>query len=302
VLTGKVKQLAERLVDLYARVTAPGLGVAARRGIGARHYMRHGALPVPLHYYQPVFDPATIDVWDRRHPMPGIDWREDGQLQLLDVLGSFGRECVWPEEPGEGYYAQSPSFGYSSAALLHAMVRHLEPARVMEIGAGSSTLIFAAALAANGTGELMSVDPNPAEQVADLPTEVDARRVETLPVDTFQQLGSGDVLFIDSSHVLRTGGDVNYLYLDVLPTLRPGVVVHVHDIQLPYEYPASGPPRVFWTEQYLLQAMLAHSDRYRVLLAGYWVQHDHPDRFQRAFPHWRPERHRVGSSFYLTVT
>jgi hypothetical protein len=108
------------------------------------------------------------------------------------------------------------------------------------------------------------------------------------------------LLFIDSSHVIRMGGDVQFLYLDVLPRLKPGVLVHIHDIQLPYEYPRSYPPRYFWTEQYLLQSFLTHNARFEVLLGGHMLQTDHPDVFREVFP--RTAGHRVTSSFYTRAT
>jgi predicted O-methyltransferase YrrM len=306
--TGRAKPLARGGLELFARLTAPAVGAAARRGIGAEHYLRHGALPVPVHYYQPIFDAQSIPdaVWERRHDMPGLDFREAAQSEFLAELGSFGDECRWPEHADAGYYGQNSSFGYSSAALLHAVIRRLQPTQVVEVGAGMSTLLISAALARNGQGRLTTIDPNPREQVPDLPERCDVitEQVERTPLETFQALGANDLLFIDSSHAVRTGGDVNYLYLDVLPRIRPGVVVHIHDIQLPYEYPRTysdreNGARVFWTEQYLLQAFLAHNPRFRILLAGHWIQRDHPDEFAAAFPNWKPELHRLTSSFYI---
>jgi predicted O-methyltransferase YrrM len=313
--TGRLKRLlkapAEALLRAFARAAAPAFAVVARRGIGTEHCLARGFLPVPLHYYQPVFDPATIPetVWTRKHDLPGIRYDPDGQLALLDELGRFGPECSWPEHATSGYYAQNGSFGYSSGALLHSMVRHLAPERVIEVGAGMSTLIIADALERNGRGVLTTIDPNPREQVADLleRREVISEYVERLPLGTFDALRAGDLLFIDSSHVVRTGGDVNHLYLDVLPRLAPGVVVHIHDIQLPYEYSRSYSERThgartFWTEQYLLQAFLTQNPSWEVLLAGHHLQRDFADRFQSAFPNWRPDAHRATTSFYIRAS
>lgn len=303
-----LKGPAKALLRAFARLVAPALAVLARRGTGSDQFLRRGFLLVPLHYYQPVLDPGALPeaVWTRKHDMPGIAFDTEGQLSFLDEIGRFGDECVWPEQATTGYYAQNGSFGYSSGALLHATLRHLAPERVVEVGAGMSTLLISAALERNGRGKLTTIDPYPREQVADLPEhrEVIPEFVERMPPDTFEALRSGDLLFIDSSHVVRTGGDVNYLYLDVLPRLRPGVVVHIHDIQLPYEYPRSysertEPPRTFWNEQYLLQAFLTGNPSWKILLAGHHVQRDLPDRFQAAFPHWRPAVHRPTTSFYM---
>jgi predicted O-methyltransferase YrrM len=295
------KRLVMLLLSGVARVVAPVVGLLARFEAPTGAFIKHGVLPVPLHYYQPVFDPATIPeaVWTRRHDLPGIDFREDAQLELLRELGRHGDETDWPaERQGDSYYTGSGAFGASSAYLLHAFVRHFAPRRVVEVGAGHSTLIFRGALDMNGAGTLTTIDPNPDERVNRLPVdELIPQPVEGVPIERFTDLDAGDMVFIDSSHVVRMGGDVNYLYLDVLPRLRPGVLVHIHDIQLPYEYPRSYPPRYFWTEQYLLQAFLTHSPRWEVLLGGFMIQRDHPDAFGAAFPH--TAGHRATSSFYM---
>jgi predicted O-methyltransferase YrrM len=292
----------------FSRVVAPLVGIAARRGLGVEHQLKSGYLAVPVHYYQPIFDAGAVEasVWERKHDLPGINFNERAQLGLLAELGAFGEECAWPEQATSGYYAQNGSFGFSSAALLHSTIRHFAPRQVIEVGAGMSTLVIASALKHNGSGTLTTIDPNPREQVADLPerNEVVARAVEHTPLDVFESLGESDVLFIDSSHVVRTGADVNFLYLDVLPRLKAGVVVHVHDIQLPYEYSREysarrGAPPMFWTEQYLLQAFLSQNPSWEIVVAGYWLQREHPEQFGAAFPHWRAELHRLTTSFYV---
>jgi predicted O-methyltransferase YrrM len=292
------------VLSVVAWLVAPVVGLLARFEVGREIFLKRGVLPVPLHYYQPVFDPATVpdSVWTRRHDLPGIEYRERAQLELLRELGAHGDETEWPaERQGPGYYTGSGSFGASSAYLLHAFVRHFKPGRVIEVGAGHSTQIFRGALDMNGGGTLTTIDPYPQEQVDAPPAdELIAEFVEKVPVERFSGLGAGDMLFIDSSHVIRTGGDVQYLYLDVLPRLQPGVLVHVHDIQLPYEYPRSYPPRYFWTEQYLLQAFLSHNPRWEVLMAAFALQTDHPDAFREAFP--GTAGHRVTSSFYMRAT
>jgi predicted O-methyltransferase YrrM len=313
-----VKSVVKVLVRAFSLVSSPFVAVAGRTGFGSEHYLRRGVLPVPLHYYQPVFDPDSVpaSVWERRHPLAGVEFRAEEQLAYLRELGRFGGECRWPKGPDRGdptrYHWDNGSFSYSSACLLHAVVRHHDPGRVLEIGAGMSTLLLTEGLAANerahgGDRELVTVDPYPTEAVKALPDE--RRRlipadVQGVPLEEFTALEEGDLLFIDSSHVVRTGGDVNYLYLDVLPLIRPGVIVHVHDIQMPYEYTRSyssqtDAPRLFWTEQYLLQAFLAMNPLFRVLLAGYWCQRDHLEEFGAAFPGFDAAAHRPTTSFYM---
>jgi predicted O-methyltransferase YrrM len=291
---------------LLATIVAPLVAPIAKTGYGSGACLRRGWLPVPVHFYQPIPDPAESSAWTHRTEMPGVDFDAEGQLDLLGQIGAYADECDWPEKAADGYYADNPSFGYSSACLLHAMVRHHRPARVIEVGAGMSTMILDGALSRNGQGELITIDPFPHPVLER--TKVAARSVrapvQEVALDEFTALEAGDLLFIDSSHVVRIGGDVNFLYLEVLPRLAPGVLVHIHDIQLPDEYPRTyfdreHPPRVFWTEQYLLQALLTHSERYRVLLAGYWLQTAHHESFVRAFP--RAQEARATTSFYMAA-
>src|SRR5580693_3888811 len=295
-----LRRLAEIPLRMFAVLTAPILSLMARAGIGSKHYLKRGVLPVPLHFYQPIFDPDKIPetVWHRKSEMPGVDFNPEGQLALLERLAEFSDECRWPEHRTNQheYYSQNSSFGFSSACLLHSVVRLFRSTRVIEVGAGMSTLVLANALRVNERatgcrGQLITIDPHPSANVKELPAgshQLLVADAQAIPLEEFTSLGAGDLLFIDSSHVVRTGGDVNFLYLDVLPQLAPGVVVHIHDIQLPYEYhrtysAASHTARLYWTEQYLLHAFLTLNSSFEVLLAGYWLQLDHAERFAELF-------------------
>ena len=117
-------------------------------------------------------------------------------------------------------------------------------------------------------------------------------------MEFFSQLESGDILFIDSSHTVKTGGDVNYFFLEVLPRLNPGVIVHVHDIFLPFEYRRDWvlDEFRFWTEQYLLQAFLTFNSEFEVLLANNYLLHYHKEHLKAAFPDLRRW---MGGSFWM---
>jgi hypothetical protein len=132
--------------------------------------------------------------------------------------------------------------------------------------------------------------------------ELVGKTAESIDPAVLANLDAGDILFIDSSHCVRLASDVNYLFLQVLPRLRPGVIVHVHDIYLPYEYPRVhffGPNKMFWNEQYLLEALLSENPHWEILLPGYLVQKDMEPDFRAAFPRYDPTRDRRTSSFWL---
>jgi hypothetical protein len=137
--------------------------------------------------------------------------------------------------------------------------------------------------------KLIAVEPYPNDVLrAGIPglSELVTEKVEDVDVGFFSQLQAGDILFIDSSHVVRIGGDVNFLYLEVLPRLREGVSVHIHDIFFPKNYPVEWVMRNqrFWTEQYLLQAFLTYNTQFEVLWCGSYMYAKYPERLRAAFP------------------
>ena len=297
---------------------APAIRRMAETGNGTDTCLEQGCLPMPVHYYSPVPDIQDLRarrVWDRRSAMAGVDMREEPQLALLAELGrDFGAECRWPHDPSHDeseFYTDNSSFSYGCAAATHALIRKLKPRRVIEAGSGFSSRVIAAALRANekdsgGRAEYTVVDPFPGGALEGLPgvSRVLRQRVELLDADLFRTLGENDILFVDSGHTVRAGGDVNFLVLDILPILAPGVVVHFHDIALPYEYAEvyfTNPRfRVFWTEAYLLQAFLCHNVAYEVLLAMNFLMRDHAAAFRSAWPHYDPSLHRFPShSFWI---
>ena len=303
-------------VDIFlGKVGGPLVGYMARTGRGTDACLKHGALPLPVHFYSPVPDLEQLEqtkAWDRRSELPGVDLRPAAQLSLLAELGSrFGHECDWPPvappSSPDTYFTENNSFSFGCSAITHTLIRRLKPRRVIEAGSGCSTRIIAAALTLNAQegspeAEYLVVDPYPSDMLrSGLQglTRVDARPIERLELDPFLQLQAGDVLFIDSGHTVRLGSDVNFLILEVLPRLAPGVVVHFHDIPLPFEYAkiyATNPSfRMFWTESYLLQAFLCHNSEFEIQLAMAYLHHDHPSAITSAFPHYRPEVHRLQS-------
>jgi len=182
------------------------------------------------------------------------------------------------------------------------MVRHFQPRLIIEVGSGFSSLVLGQAAAKNKTSSLICIDPFPGEllrngSIPALQSLIETK-VQDLDLEFFSQLDPGDILFIDSSHAVKIGGAVNYLFLEVLPRLNPGVIVHVHDIFLPFEYRRHWVLNEFrfWTEQYLLQAFLTFTSEFEVLLANYYLSRYHKEHLRAAFPdlpRW------IGGSFWM---
>ena len=247
------------------------------------------------HYYSPIPTLAEIDetLWERHSDLVGLDLNVAGQLQLLEKsLRTFAAECTAfatsPSLPTDFYFGNQ-LFDGTDATVLYCMVRYLRPRTILEVGSGFSTRLMAAALLRNDAGQLVSVDPYPEETVArgffGL-SSVIREKVENLDMEAFSALKAGDILFIDSSHVARIGGDVTFLFLEVVPRLKPGVVVHVHDVFFPDEYPREWimEHHYFWNEQYLVQAFLAFNDSYEVLIANNYLGVHHHELLRETFP------------------
>ena len=298
------------------RIIAKIFKVTAILGHGSNICLEEGFLPVPVHFHSAVPDIRDMDdrkIWDAVSNLPGIDFRQEAQVTLMANLGEeFGQECLWPltSDNPEAYYLRNPSFSYGCAASTHCMIRRFKPATVIEIGSGMSTKVIAAALERNRVDDgfvsnYRVIDPYPSSDTRQLVAgDLVERRVELVDPIVFQCLQKNDILFIDSSHSVKIGSDVNYLFLEILPRLAPGVIVHIHDISLPYEYPrayaTSETFRQFWTEQYLLQAFLCFNPDFEVLLAMQYLMTEHREHFCRTFPHYDFERHSaISGSFWM---
>lgn len=270
-----------------ARLYRPGFHRTSRHLYAAAD--RLGVYPVIDHYHDPPVRPTTTDRRPRR--LPGIDLRVEEQLALLERL-RYGNELdAIPrrsDSPTAAYY-DNPSFAPADSQIYHSLLRHFRPRRVVEVGGGQSTRFAAQALALNAAdgnpGELVAIEPYEAPELEQLGATVVRRRVEDLGAEFFGNLESGDVLFVDSSHVPRAGGDVTFLLLDVLPTLRAGVLVHVHDVFTPRDYPAEwSRRRWFWSEQYVVEGLLTDNRRLEIELAVSFLLERYPREFAAACP------------------
>ena len=184
-----------------------------------------------------------------------------------------------------------PGYGYIEAQALHGVIRSLKPKRIVEIGSGVSTYCMLQALALNATGyELTCVEPHPSDWLRSAKVNLIAQPVQSVSPEVFKSLGAGDFLFIDSSHAVKTGGDVNYLILEVLPVLRPGVTVHFHDITLPYDYnPDTLQTFIQPQETALLHAFLIGNRGFEILFCMSQIHHDRPEALKELFADYRPQ-------------
>lgn len=257
---------------------------------------KNGFHLTPVHFYQPVPDTRCIAsaTWSSPSQLVGIEMNDERQLDFLQhIFPRFKDEYnAFPSTPSDLYYQfylNNNLFDGTDALVLYCMVRHFRPKIVLEVGSGMSSRISAQAALKNGNTNLVCIEPYPDEILQKgfpgLESLV-SKPVQDIPLEEFLKLQRGDILFIDTSHVVRCGGDVNYLFLEIIPRLQPGVVVHVHDIFFPMDYPERWVRRLFrfWTEQYLLQAFLAFNSSYEVLLCNSYLDHYYNDQLRAAFP------------------
>jgi hypothetical protein len=237
-------------------------------------------------YYSPTNDICFLqqnrDLWQER-PLPaGIDWNLDEQLRLLGELAVYAPELedVSVEHPpGPAQFHWNNDFWRGTDAFVHyGLLRKLRPRRVVEIGCGWSSLLLARALARNEAedGERSTVhqiEPYPRRELMQALPPWWSREESILQRSSpraIEQLRKGDVLFYDGSHVTRAGSDVNWFFFELLPRLAEGVLVHVHDIFWPGDYPEQWIVErgQTWNEQYVLQAFLMYNKRFELLLAN----------------------------------
>lgn len=272
-----------------------------------------GVYPVLDHYHEPLVSIATIDKARATvaRSIPGLNLRVDDQLRLLaelvktrDELESLVRDA----EAGNGLAPtfDNLAFGPGDAEILYSLLRHLGPRRVVEVGSGHSTRFAMAALDRNRAegrpAVHLCIEPYESPWLEQLGVDLVRQPVEDVDDELFRSLAPGDVLFIDSSHVVRPQGDVLHLFHEVLPKLPAGVVVHVHDVFTPRDYPVPWlMRRWFWTEQYVLEALLADSPRYEPILALNFLFHDHRAALLAACPVLSNQPQKEPGSFWLRV-
>ncbi|HZU23746.1 MAG TPA: class I SAM-dependent methyltransferase, partial [Terriglobales bacterium] len=212
--------------------------------------------------------------WSRARFANSFEWKTDFYKTFFDGVclpfaESYSRLPLTAQAANGGYFLQNGWFESVDAEVLYSVVRHFRPKAIVEVGSGNSTKLIRRAITDGSLDTtLTSIDPDPRAAVASFCDTHVPSRVESLdPEFIASRLSAGDILFIDSSHVIRTGGDVPFLYLEVLPLLSDGVLLHAHDIFLPCDYPENMvmQEKWGWTEQYLLQALLCGGDNYEVL-------------------------------------
>jgi hypothetical protein len=264
---------------------------------------RLGVHMTPVHFYSGVPNvsrlAASRDTWSPRSDLPGLNVDVDAQVANLRLIclpfqKEYQRLGIYQEavrcNGGEG-------FGPIESEALHGFMRSFQPRRVIQIGCGLATYCVLRAAEQNDRScDLVCVEPFPNDFVrTNRQIQLIAQPVQQVPLTVFDQLGPGDILFIDSTHVVQVGSDVNFLVLEVLPRLRPGVLVHFHDIYLPYDYPRDFLQTiVFPLETSLVRAFLIQNRSIEIVACLSQLHYDRPTELQEIFPDYVAEPNDAG--------
>lgn len=258
---------------------------------------------LPVHYYSSIPNiielGKTKNIWAKKSGLPGLEIDLDRQANNIKNI------CMPYQSEYQGNKAYryaventfGPGYGYIEAQALHGVTRHLKPKRVVEVGSGVSTWCMLTALNMNKeeTGEdfnITCIEPFPSSQLKALEEiKLIPKPVQTVSFDSlFQDLGRNDFLFIDSSHTVKPGSDVNYLVLEILPRLNAGVIVHFHDIFLPYDYsPGVLENFWYWMETSLLRAFLVNNSKVKIIFCQSHLHYDRKEVMKEIFPEYDPQ-------------
>jgi hypothetical protein len=266
-----------------------------------------GIFPIVRHYYEPQFDGLFEHPLDQDRRLPGIDFNVEGQLKFIKSLTRSGElsDLASRSLDSFGFAFGNGTFESGDAEFWYQLIRQVKPAHIYEIGSGNSTRLAMRALKQNKMDDAeyscrhLCIEPYEMQWLESSGVEVIRERVERLDLSLFQDLGEGDILFIDSSHIIRPQGDVLFEYLEILPTLKKGVIVHIHDIFSPKNYLKSWliDDARLWNEQYLLEAFLTQNNNWKVLSGLNFLKHKYFDELNAVCPFMTNDRE--PGSFYI---
>jgi hypothetical protein len=255
----------------------------------------------PNHFYSPIPDKRTLkdNQWNLPSELIGVNMNEEKQLALMALFVTrfkteYDRFPKHRTSKPEKYFVSNPAFGSVDGEILFCMIRRFKPRRIFEVGSGYSSFLIAQAIMQNKLEEknyqcdYVVIDPYPNPIIKKgFPglTKLIVANVQNVPLTEFLKLDSNDILFIDSSHILKIGSDVQYKYLEILPRLNRGVIIHIHDIFFPLDYYKDWiiKEHIFWNEQYLLQSFLSFNYSFEVLWAGKYMSFKYSTKLKKAF-------------------
>ena len=252
--------------------------------------LKSGFRCFPQVFCSPLVNPAEIkvDLLGKKRELPGIKIDLNVVFQLLEQLSPYASELGWMPRDAAGLVTWHETYTTLDSAILYCMLRHLKPKRFVEVGCGYSSGVSSEAIRKNRAEghacEAIFIEPYPGPRLKgiNLAGELLVKKIEDMPMEFFSSLQAGDILFIDTSHVIKCQNDVEYELLHILPNLRAGVYIHIHDIYTPCDQPADWLigryPAGYANEQYAVECMLSGGEDYEVLAPLYWLGSDYQEK------------------------
>lgn len=251
------------------------------------------------HYYTPVISLPDIEkrqkqIFKRNCQLRGIDLNEQKQFLLLEEFKNYYAALPFSsqEQADFRYYYENEYFGYSDAIHLYSILRHFRPKQIIEVGSGFSSAVM---MDVNDhffgkTISLSFIEPYP-DRLKSLLKPDDSivlfeKPIQEVDLEEFKKLQENDILFIDSTHIVKTGGDVNFIIFEILPILNKGVLIHFHDIQYPFEYPIEWVLKFkrSWNENYFLRAFLMYNQAYEIISFDSYLESRYTDWYKEHMP------------------
>jgi hypothetical protein len=256
---------------------------------------RHSSYPNG-HYYSPIIDVDNIrereeNIWNEKKEIKDISLNTEAQIELLQKLIMFRDSINFPtiKEEGYRYFFNNDYFSYTDGIILHLFLLYFRPKKVIEIGSGFSSALM---LDTNdfhleNSIDLTFIEPYP-DRLRSLFLNDENKtckllecKVQDVGMEVYQQLENSDILFIDSSHVCKTDSDLNHIFFEIMPTLKPGVIIHFHDIFYPFEYPKEWVlAGKNWNEIYFLRAFLMNNSNYEIIFFNDYLHKTKKELFE----------------------
>ncbi len=270
-------------------------GVANMK-IAKKIFIKVGIYPIKDHYYEPLFNPAHLYKSLREdRVLPWIDFNVKEQLNMLKnfnyndelikiPMDKNDKNSIQSQKEYSFFYYNNYHFEYGDSEYLYNTIRFLKPKQIIEVGCGYSTLLMLEAIKQNKQEnpnyqcKQVCIEPYEKPWLEELDIKITRERLEKLDSSIFNTLEKNDILFIDSSHIIRAQGDVLLIYLTILPMLKKGVYVHIHDIFTPKDYLDNWILEhhyPFWNEQYLVEAFLGMNKEYKIIGALNFLKHNY---------------------------
>lgn len=262
--------------------------------------LRHPPYYPPGHFYSPIPDTREAlrcfeKLSDREKPVLGIDFNESQGRQLMDQFGSFYGEIPWKGDRQDGlrYFFDNDTYSYGDAIVLYSMLRTFRPKQYIEIGSGWSSCVAMDTVNRflNDQTRCTFIEPNRERLDSLLDVEdkagfdVQDAYVQNVDLSVFEALEKNDILFVDGSHVAKAGSDVNHVLFEILPRLKPGVLVHFHDVLFPFEYPEIAfRSNLWWNEAYMLRAFLSFNRSFEITFFATHLMWKHEEWFRENMP------------------